>query len=122
MTTTKQDQPILAEWLRLGEEGQRKLFPSPDHREGADTFAQHGDKFRTPTGDFIFRAALNMAVLFSNAAVLNALNFRGGEGAKALAKVVTLNVNDPKHKAAITTLTQLIYHLEKTPATVQTKS
>jgi hypothetical protein len=118
--TTVQNKPILNEWMKLGEEGQRKLFPKPEHLTAADTFAQHADKHRTPTGDFIFKGAHNMAILFSTKAV-NAALTHSIQTAQALAKVVSLPVGTKPHQAAMQTLIQLTHHLEKTVKPMQVR-
>jgi len=113
MMTPKDDGPILAEWLKLSGEERRKLFPKPDHLAAADTFAHHADKHRMkPSGDFAFKAAKNMAIMLTPAAVNSALTY-DVRLAQALAKVVTLEVGSRPHQAAIQTLVQLIHHLEK---------
>jgi hypothetical protein len=116
MTTLAQDQPILTEWLKLSEAEQKKSFPSPDHHAAADLFARHADQHRQSTGDFIFRAARNMAVIFSKAAIEAALT-HNVQTAHALARVVSLEVGSPGHRAAIQTLMQLCYHKEAKPKT-----
>jgi hypothetical protein len=104
----------------MGEAARQKLFPGAEHRKAADTFAQHVDKHRTQTGDFIFRSANGGAILLSNAAINSAL-LHHTQTAQALAKVVTLDVGSRKHQSAVQTLLQLVHHLEAEPRKFNTK-
>ena len=114
MMTPKDDGPILAEWLKLSGEERRKLFPKPDHLTAAAVFAHHADKHRTPSGDFAFKTAKNMAIMLTPGAVKSALTY-DARLAQALAKVVTLDVGSRPHRAVVQTLIELIHHLEAHP-------
>ena len=116
MTTTldqaTEQKPILAGWLELEAAERFKLFPNPDHRMAAEVFANHADRFLQPSGAYRFPIAYNMELTVSSAAVGKMLR-RDKLTAEAMAKIVTLKVGDIKRQAAIQTLLQLVWYLEK---------
>jgi hypothetical protein len=113
--TAARPQSILAAWDEMGEDGQRSLFPRPDQRAAADTFARTSDNHLTPTGDFMLRVSNNMALILSAAAAQAALK-HNAMTAQALVDAFTLETASLKHRAAVQTLLQLIYYKEA-PAT-----
>jgi hypothetical protein len=125
MTTTKQDQSILAAWRAMSEEGKKKKFKltSPAHQEAIEVFMQHADEhYRKSSNTFLFLAGHHTAITFSKAAVQHALAYRA-QTAQALAKLVTVeNFQDRSRQAAIITLIQLVQHLEAPPKHIQTKA
>ena len=99
----------------MGEDGQRHLFPRPDQRAAADTFARNSDNHLTPTGDFVLRISNNMALILSTAAVHAALK-HSTQTALALVNAFTLETASLKHRAAVQTLLQLVYYKEGNPS------